>query len=143
MIREFKEFIMRGNVLDLAVAVIIGTAVGKIIGSFVSDILMPPLGMILGKVDFSNLFVNLSDRSYTSLADAQTAGAPTINYGLFLNNIINFLIVVLVIFLVVKLANSLQRPKAAPAATTKECPRCLSVIPLKASRCPHCTSELK
>jgi large conductance mechanosensitive channel len=142
MIKEFKEFIMRGNVLDLAIAVIIGAAFGKIISSFVKDILMPPLGMILGNVDFSNLFVNLSDRSYASLADAQTAGAPTINYGLFLNNIIDFLIVALVIFLVVKLANSLQKPKAA-APTTKECPRCMSVIPLKATRCPQCTSDLK
>jgi large conductance mechanosensitive channel len=142
MIREFKEFIMRGNVLDLAIAVIIGAAFGKIISSLVNDILMPPLGMILGKVDFSNLFINLSGQDYGSLADAKAAGAATINYGVFLNNVIDFLIVALVIFLVVKLANSLQKPKTA-AVTTRECPRCLSVIPLKASRCPHCTSELE
>jgi large conductance mechanosensitive channel len=130
-------------VLDLAVAVIIGTAFGKIISSFVSDVLMPPLGLVLGKVDFSNLFVNMSDKAYASLADAKAAGAPTINYGLFLNNIIDFVIVAAVIFLVVKLANSLQRPKAAAAPTTKECPYCISTIPIKAKRCPNCTSELK
>jgi large conductance mechanosensitive channel len=142
MLKEFKDFIMRGNVLDLAVAVIIGTAFGKIISSFVSDVLMPPLGLVLGKVDFSNLFVNMADKPYASLADAKAAGAPTINYGLFINNIIDFVIVALVIFLVVKLANGLQRPKAA-APTTKACPFCISTIPLKATRCPNCTSELK
>ena len=141
MLKEFKEFIMRGNVLDLAVAVIIGSAFGKIISSFVNDVLMPPLGLLIGKVDFSNLFINMSDRGYASLADAKAAGAPTINYGLFLNSLIDFLIVVLVIFLAVKLANSLQKPKVV--TTTRECPYCISVIPLKASRCPHCTSELK
>jgi len=145
MLKEFKVFIMRGNVLDLAVAVIIGGAFGKIISSFVNDILMPPVGLLLGNVDFNNLYINLSGQTYASLTDAKDAGAPTINYGVFLNTVIDFLIVALVIFLVVKLANSLQRPKAAekPAPTTKECPYCISVIPVKASRCPNCTSELK
>jgi large conductance mechanosensitive channel len=143
MLKEFKDFVMRGNVLDLAVAVIIGGAFGKIIGSFVTDVLMPPLGFLLGGVDFSNLYINLSGTSYASLAEAQAAGAPTVNYGLFLNNVINFLIVAAVIFLVIKLANSLQKPKAAPAPTTKECPYCISAIPVKATRCPNCTSDVK
>jgi large conductance mechanosensitive channel len=143
MLKEFKDFIMRGNVLDLAVAVIIGGAFGKIISSAVSDLLMPPLGLILGKVDFSNLYINLSSTAYASLADAKAAGAPTLNYGVFLNNMIDFLIVAAVIFLIVKTANSLQKPKATAAPTTKECPYCISTIPLKASRCPNCTSELK
>jgi large conductance mechanosensitive channel len=143
MLKEFKDFIMRGNVLDLAVAVIIGGAFGKIISSFVSDVLMPPLGFLLGGVDFSDLYVNLSGTVYGSLADAKAAGAPTINYGLFLNNVINFIIVAAVIFLIVKLANSLQKPKTAPAPTTRECPYCISNIPIKATRCPHCTSEVK
>jgi large conductance mechanosensitive channel len=141
MLKEFKDFIMRGNVLDLAVAVIIGGAFGKIISSFVTDILMPPLGFLLGGVDFSDLYINLSGTAYASLADAKAAGAPTLNYGLFLNNVINFLIVAAVIFLIVKLANSLQKPKAAP--TTRECPYCFTAIPIKATRCPNCTSELK
>jgi large conductance mechanosensitive channel len=146
MFKEFKAFIMRGNVLDLAVAVIIGGAFGKIVSSFVNDILMPPLGLVLGKVDFSNLFLNLSHTAYATLGEAQKAGAPVIKYGLFVNTAIDFLIVSLVIFLVVRFANRLQQrlheePKAAP--TTKECPFCLSVIPLKATRCAHCTSGLK
>jgi large conductance mechanosensitive channel len=143
MLKEFKAFIMRGNVLDLAVAVIIGAAFGKIITSLVNGVLMPPIGLILGKVDFSNLFINLSGTPYSSLAAAQAAGAATISYGVFLNNVIDFLIVVLVIFLVIRAANSLQRSKPAPAApTTKECPYCLSAIPIKAARCAYCTSEL-
>jgi large conductance mechanosensitive channel len=143
MLKEFKAFIMRGNVLDLAVAVIIGAAFGKIISSLVNDVLMPPIGLILGKVDFSNLFINLSGTPYSSLDAAQAAGAATINYGLFLNNVIDFLIVALVIFLVVRAANNLQRSKPAPAApTTKECPYCLSTIPIMAARCAYCTSEL-
>jgi large conductance mechanosensitive channel len=142
MLKEFKNFIMRGNVLDLAVAVIIGAAFGKIITSLVTDVLMPPIGLVLGKVDFSNLFINLSGTSYPSLAAAQSAGAATINYGLFLNNVINLLIVAAVIFLLVRAANSLQRSKPADP-TTKECPYCLSVIPIKAVRCAYCTSELK
>jgi large conductance mechanosensitive channel len=144
MLKEFKDFIMRGNVLDLAVAVIIGAAFGKIITSLVNNVLMPPIGLILGKVDFSNLFINLSGTPYASLAAAQAAGAPTINYGLFLNNVIDFLIVALVIFLLIRAANSIQRPKPAAAApTTKACPFCLSTIPAKAVRCAYCTSELK
>jgi len=142
MLKEFKDFILRGNVLDLAVAVIIGTAFGKIIASLVSDILLPPFGLIFGKLDFSSLYLNLSGTPYASLADAQKAGAATINYGMFLNNVINLLIVGLVIFLIVRAANSLQRPKPAAAPTTKECPYCLSVIPLKAVRCAYCASDL-
>jgi large conductance mechanosensitive channel len=144
MLKEFKDFIMRGNVLDLAVAVIIGAAFGKIVTSLVNDVIMPPIGLILGNVDFSNLYINLSGTSYPSLAAAQAAGAPTINYGLFLNNVINFLIVALVIFLLIRAANTIQRPKPVPATpTTKECPYCLSTIPIKAVRCAHCTSDLK
>jgi large conductance mechanosensitive channel len=145
MLKEFKDFIMRGNVLDLAVAVIIGGAFGKIINSLVTDLLMPPLGLILGNVDFSSLYINLSSTPYATLAEAQAAGAPTLNYGLFLNNVINFVIVATAIFLVIKLANRLQRLKPAekPAPTTKECPYCISNVPIKATRCPNCTSDLK
>lgn len=142
MIKEFKDFIMRGNVIDLAIGVIIGGAFGKIVSSLVTDVLMPPIGMLLGKVDFSNLFLNLSGGSYASLADAQKAGAATLNYGLFINNVINFLIIALVIFLIVKQVNRLQKPAPAAAPITKECPFCLSAIPIKATRCPHCTSQL-
>jgi len=144
MIKEFRDFIMRGNVLDLAVAVIIGGAFGKIVTSFVNDIIMPPIGLILGNVDFSNLFINLSSQNYDSLAAAQEAGAPTINYGLFLNTVIDFLIVALVIFLVIKAFNSLHKKEAsAPAEpTTKQCAYCFTEIPIKATRCPHCTSQL-
>jgi large conductance mechanosensitive channel len=142
MLKEFKEFIMRGNVLDLAVAVIIGGAFGKIITSFVNDIIMPPIGLLLGGVDFSNLFLNLSGQPYDSLAAAQEAGAPTINYGLFLNTIIDFVIVALVIFLVIKAANRMKKPEAAPDPTTKECPYCFTEIPIKATRCPNCTTQL-
>jgi large conductance mechanosensitive channel len=142
MLKEFKDFLMRGNVLDLAVAVIIGGAFGGIVSSLVNDIIMPPIGLLLGNVDFSSLYINLSDTSYSSLADAQAAGAPTINYGVFLNTVINFLIVALAIFLVIRTANRLQKPKETEALTTKECPHCLSTIPLNATRCPHCTSQL-
>ena len=146
MLKEFKAFIMRGNVLDLAIAVIIGGVFGKIVTSLVNDILMPPIGLILGKVDFSNLYLNLSDAPFTTLADAQKAGAPIVKYGVFINTIIDFLIVSFVIFLVVRAANRMQKkleeePAAAP--TTKECPYCISTIPIKATRCAHCTSELK
>ena len=146
MLKEFKTFIMRGNVLDLAVAVIIGGVFGKIVSSLVNDVIMPPIGLLVGKVDFSSLYLNLSPATYASLAEAQKAGAPIIKYGLFINTVIDFIIVSSVIFLVVRLANRLQRQQAAtaPAApTTKECPYCLSSIPLKATRCGHCTSELK
>jgi len=144
MFKEFKEFVMRGNVLDLAIGIIIGGAFGKIVTSFVNDILMPPIGVILGKVDFANLFINLSGQPYTSLADAKTAGAATINYGLFINNVIDFIIVALAIFMLVKAVNQMRRqPEPAPAVpTAKECPYCLSSIPIKATRCPHCTSQL-
>ena len=145
MLQEFKTFALRGNVLDLAIGIIIGTAFGKIITSLVNDVLMPPIGLLLGKVDFSNLFIDLSGQGYPSLAAAQAAGAPTINYGLFINSVIDFVIVAFVIFLLVRQVNRLTAPPAqAPAApTTKECPYCLSAIPIKATRCAYCTSELK
>jgi large conductance mechanosensitive channel len=144
MLKEFKDFIMRGNVLDLAVAVIIGGAFGGIVTSLVNDIIMPPIGLLLGKVNFSNLFINISGQKFSSLSDAQAAGAATINYGLFLNTIINFIIVGFVIFLVIKAANKFKKPAVVPTAPdTKDCPYCFTAIPIKASRCPHCTSELK
>jgi large conductance mechanosensitive channel len=141
MLKEFKEFAMRGNVLDMAVGIIIGAAFGKIITSFVGDILMPPLGLLLGKVDFSSLFLTLSGGPYGSLAAAKAAGAPTINYGLFLNTVLDFLIVAFAIFLLIRQVNRFT-PKPAPPAT-KDCPYCLSAVPLKAIRCLHCTSDLK
>ena len=143
--KEFKEFVMRGNVVDMAVGIIIGAAFGKIVSSLVSDILMPPIGLLLGNVDFSNLFVNLSGKSYATLAEAKAAGAATISYGIFINHIIDFTIVAFAIFVLVRQINRLKRqPEAVPAEpTTKECPFCLSKISLKAIRCPHCTSELK
>jgi large conductance mechanosensitive channel len=142
MLKEFKEFVMRGNVLDMAVGVIIGAAFGKIVSSLVNDIIMPPIGLLLGNVDFSNLFVNLSSKTYITLAEAQEAGAATINYGVFLNNIVDFVIIAFVIFLLIKQVNKLQKePPAEP--TTKKCPYCFSKIEIKATRCPHCTSELK
>jgi large conductance mechanosensitive channel len=145
MLKEFKDFIVRGNVLDLAVAVIIGGAFGKIVTSFVNDVLMPPIGLLLGGVDFANLFVSLDGKTYESLEVAKAAGAATVNYGLFLNTVIDFLIVAFVIFLVVRTANKLKKPApvAEPAApTTKECPQCFSTISIKATRCPNCTSQL-
>ena len=144
MLKEFRAFIARGNVVDLAIGVIVGGAFGKIVTSLVNDIIMPPIGLILGNVNFSDLFISLTGKSFASLADAQAAGVPTLNYGLFLNTVIDFLIVAFAIFLLVKQINRLQKPAPAPAApTTKDCPYCLSAIPLKATRCPHCTSELK
>jgi large conductance mechanosensitive channel len=142
MFKEFKAFIMRGNVLDLAVAVVIGGAFGTIVNSQVKDIIMPPLGLILSRVNFGDLFISLNGKVYASLKAAQDAGAPTLNYGLFIQAIINFLIVALVIFLIVRLANRLQKP-APTAPATKDCPYCLSSVPAKAVRCAHCTSELK
>jgi large conductance mechanosensitive channel len=142
MIKEFKEFAMRGNVLDMAVGIIIGAAFGQIVTSFVQDVLMPPIGRLLGHVDFSNLFVNLSSTHYPTIAAAKAAGAATLNYGLFLNTIINFLIVAFAVFLLVRQVNRLA-PKPAPApAATRDCPYCLTAIPLKATKCAHCTSEL-
>jgi large conductance mechanosensitive channel len=143
MLKEFKEFVMRGNVLDLAVAVVIGAAFGKIIASLVDDIIMPPIGLALGNVDFANLFINLSGKDYPSVTAAKAAGAATLNYGIFLNTIFNFLIIAFVIFLLIRSYSKMQKPKPAPAPTTKDCPYCLSAIPIKATRCAHCTSELK
>jgi large conductance mechanosensitive channel len=145
MLNEFKTFALRGNVVDLAIGVIIGGAFGKIITSLVNDILMPPIGLLLGKVDFSNLYINLSRTPYASLAEAKAAGAPTINYGAFLTTLIDFLIVAFVVFLVVRLFNRLRReaPAAPAAPTTKECPYCRSSIHINAVRCPYCTSELE
>jgi large conductance mechanosensitive channel len=143
MLKEFKEFAIRGNVLDMAVGIIIGAAFGRIITSLVSDILMPPIGRLLGKVDFSSLFLNISGTSYATLADAKAAGAATINYGIFLNTVLDFLIVALVIFLLVRQINRWNKPAPAAAPTTKDCPYCYSAIPIKATRCPNCTSELR
>ena len=143
MIKEFKEFAMRGNVLDLAIGIVIGAAFGQIVTSFVQDILMPPIGRLLGHVDFSNLFVSLSGTHYDTLAAAKAAGAATINYGLFLNTVINFLIVALAVFLLVRQVNRLA-PKPAPAPpATRDCPYCLSAVPMMATKCAHCTSELR
>jgi large conductance mechanosensitive channel len=145
MLKEFKAFILRGNVLDLAVAVIIGGAFGQIVSSFVNDIIMPPIGLILGNVDFKSLYLNLSATPYPTLADAQAAGAPTINYGTFINNVVDFLIVAAVIFLVVRTVRRLENLRAieTPPPTTKDCPYCLSTIPILATRCGHCTSQLQ
>jgi large conductance mechanosensitive channel len=142
MFKEFKEFVMKGNVLDMAVGIIIGVAFGKIITSFVSDILMPPLGLLLGKMDFSNMFINLSGQSYPTIAAAKAAGAATLNYGIFINTIIDFLIVASAIFLLVRQVNKMKRAPAAAAPTTKDCPFCALAIPIPAKRCPHCTSQL-
>jgi large conductance mechanosensitive channel len=145
MFKEFKEFAMKGSLLDLAIGFIMGGAFGKIVSSLVNDIIMPPIGLLLGKVDFASLYINLSGKPYASLAEAKAAGAATINYGLFLNVFIDFLIVALVMFLLIKQVNKLRRkPAEAPAVpTTKECPFCFSIIPIKAVRCPACTSQLK
>jgi len=143
MFKEFKEFAIRGNVLDMAVGIIIGAAFGKIISSFVGDVLMPPFGLILGKVDFSSLFLNISGKTYDSLAAAKAAGAATINYGLFINAVIDFLIVAFVIFLLVRQVNRWKTPAPAPAPATKDCSYCYTAIPVKATRCPNCTSELR
>jgi large conductance mechanosensitive channel len=143
MLKDFRAFVMRGNVLDMAVGIIIGAAFGKIIASLVEDIIMPPIGLLLGHVDFSNLFINLSGKDVATVAAAKAAGAATINYGMFLNTVINFLIIALAIFLVVRAVAKLQKPAPTAAPTTKECPYCLSSIPLKATRCSQCTSELR
>lgn len=139
MLKEFRDFINRGNVLDLAVAFILGAAFGKVVSSFVADILMPPIGLALGKVDFTNLFINLGPRHYDTLAAARAAGAPTINYGVFVNSILDFLIVAFAVFLIVKQVNKFKK---AAVATSKPCPFCLSSVPLEATRCPMCTSDL-
>ena len=143
MLKEFKEFAMRGNVLDMAVGIIIGAAFGKIVASAVDDILMPPLGRLLGHVDFSNLCLNLGDKTFESLSAAKAAGAPTLNYGVFLNTIINFVIVAFAVFLLVRAVNRwVAKPAAAAAPTTKDCPQCAMPIPLAAKRCGHCTSQV-
>ncbi len=143
MMGEFKQFVRRGNVIDLAVAVVIGAAFGKIIASFVDDILMPPIGLALGRVDFSNLFVNLSGKDYPSVAAAKAAGAATMNYGIFINTMLNFIIIAFAVFLLVRQINRMQTPAPVPAPSTKDCPYCLSPIPIKATKCAHCTSEIK
>ncbi|MDX2436336.1 MAG: large-conductance mechanosensitive channel protein MscL [Acidobacteriota bacterium] len=148
MFKEFKEFAMRGNVVDMAVGIVIGAAFGTIVKSFVSDVLMPPIGMLMGGVDFANLFSVINEGSpagpYAALVDAQAAGAVTVNYGLFINTVISFLIVAIAVFMVIKGLNSMKREEEAPAAdpTTKECQFCFSEVPIKATRCPNCTSEL-
>ncbi len=150
MLKEFKEFAVRGNVVDMAVGIIIGAAFGTIVNSLVNDVLMPPIGLLLGNIDFSSLFVVLKEGTkaagpYATPAAAKAAGAVTISYGLFINTIISFLIVTFAVFLLVRNINRLKRQKEAPPAapTTKECPYCISAIPVKATRCPQCTSELK
>jgi len=142
MFKEFKEFIMRGNVLDMAIGIIIGAAFGKIVSSFVNDLLMPPLGRLLGGVDFSNLFIDLSGESYETLAAAKAAGAATINYGIFINTVLDFVIVAAAIFLLIKSVNRFKKAEAPAAATTKDCPFCCTAIPIAAKKCGHCTSEL-
>ena len=142
MLKEFREFISRGSVLDLAVAVIIGAAFGKIITSLVEGVIMPPIGLLLGRVDFSNLIIDLSGQHPATLADAKAKGLPVIAYGVFLNDIVMFLIVAFVVFLIVKAVNKRKREEPA-TATTKDCPHCLSAVPLAATRCSGCTSELQ
>jgi large conductance mechanosensitive channel len=150
MLKEFKEFAMRGNVVDMAVGIIIGAAFGTIVKSLVSDVIMPPIGLLLGNVDFANLFIILKSGAevagpYASLADAQAAGAVSLNYGTFINTIISFIIVAFAVFMLIRSINKLKRKEEAPPPepTTKECPHCFSTIPIKAMRCPMCTSELK
>ena len=142
MLKEFKEFAMKGNVLDMAIGIIIGAAFGRIVTSLVSDVIMPPIGLILGKVDFNSLFLNISGTSYPTLAAAKSAGAATINYGTFLNTVIDFLIVAFVIFLFVRQVNRWTKKPEPAAATTKDCPYCLSKIPVKASKCAYCTAPV-
>lgn len=141
MFQEFKKFAMRGNVLDMAVGIILGAAFGQIVTSFVNDVLMPPLGLMLGKVDFTNLFLSLSSRSFQTLAEAKAAGAPTLNYGVFINTVLNFLIVGFAVFLLVRQVNR-WAPKPAVAPATRDCPHCLMSIPVKATLCGHCASKL-
>ena len=148
MLQEFREFVLRGNVVDMAIGIIVGAAFGTIVKTLVDDVIMPPVGLLLGGVDFTNFFILLKAGSpaapYASLADAQAAGAVTINYGLFINAVVSFLIVAFTMFLLIRSVNRLKREEEAPPVepTTKECPYCLSTIPVKATRCPHCTSEL-
>jgi large conductance mechanosensitive channel len=141
MFKEFKEFALKGNVIDLAIGIIIGAAFNKVVQSLVNDIIMPPVGMLMGKMDFSAMFVNLSGKQFETLADAKKAGAATLNYGLFINTMVDFSIMAFVVFIMVRQINRLKREEpAAPASETKECPFCLSTVPLAATRCAHCTS---
>jgi large conductance mechanosensitive channel len=141
MLKEFKDFALRGNVVDMAVGIIIGGAFGKIVTSLVNDVIMPPVGLLLGGVNFNDLFISLDRKSYATLAAAKAASAPTLNYGMFLNDILDFVIVAFTMFMIIRQFNRLMPPAAVPV-TTRECPFCASEIPLKASRCAHCTSEL-
>lgn len=143
MLKEFKEFAVKGNVVDMAVGIIIGTAFGKIVSSLVTDVVMPPIGLILNNVDFSNLYINLSGNEYASLADAQAAGVPTINYGLFLNASINFIIIAFVVFLLIRQINRLKKNSGKAEPKTTPCPHCFSEISKKATRCPQCTSKIE
>jgi large conductance mechanosensitive channel len=146
MVKEFREFAIKGNVIDMAIGVIIGGAFGKIVSSLLADVLMPPIGLLMGRMDFSSLFISLNGQQYPSLSAAKAAGAPTINYGLFLNTALDFLIVAFVVFLVIKQINRLKRQEPAPAPAapnTKECRFCCSMIPIKATRCAHCSSDLR
>jgi large conductance mechanosensitive channel len=143
MLNEFKTFIIRGNMIDLAVGIVIGAAFTTVVNSFVNDLLMPPIGLLLGGVDFSNLFITLRGGPFPSLAAAKAAGAPTLNYGLFINSIINLLIVGFAVFMVVRAVNQFRGPAPVAAPTTKDCPACAMPIPLRARRCPHCTTEIK
>lgn len=143
MFKGFKEFAMRGNVIDLAVGVIIGAAFGKIVSSLVDDVIMPPIGRLLGHVDFKDFFISLDGNHYASLADAKAHAAPTLNYGLFLNTIINFLIVAFAVYLLIQQVNRwTKKPEPVAAPTTKDCPQCAMTIPINAKRCPHCTSQI-
>jgi large conductance mechanosensitive channel len=143
MLSDFKQFAMRGNVVDLAIGFVLGAAFGKITTSLVNDVIMPPIGLVLGKVDFSSLYLNLSEKQFATLAAAKTAGAPIIAYGSFINTIIDFIIVAFAMFILVKQVNRVLAPAPAPAPAEKDCPYCLSKIPLAATKCGHCTSELK
>jgi large conductance mechanosensitive channel len=142
MLKEFRNFVMRGSVVELAIGVVIGAAFGKVVTSFVGDLLMPPIGLLLGRADFSSLFISLTGQPYPTLAAAKAAGAPTLNYGAFLQAIVDFVIIAFAIFLLIRQVNRLFPPVAAPV-TTRPCPLCLSSIPLRATRCAHCTSEVK
>lgn len=142
MLREFREFIMKGNALDMAVGIVLGVAFGAVVGSLVADILLPPIGLLLGGLDFSNLFIRLAGPPAATLAAAKEAGTVTLNYGVFLNRVVDFLVIGFVVFLMVRQVNRLRAPAPAPAATTKECPFCLTQVPLRATRCPACTSAL-
>ncbi len=142
MLSEFKEFAVKGNVIDMAVGIIIGVAFGRIVTSLVEDTIMPPIGLLLGGIDFANLFVNLSGTDYATVAAAKAAGAATLNYGIFLNTIFNFLIIAFALFLVIRQLNALKKPEPVPVATVKPCPHCFYDIPVQAKRCAHCTSQL-